>query len=265
MSRTARRAEASPAPSPQDRVPSRVLLLALAAIVCSGCATPTPFDPFQIPREQLRDRVRTIAVVPLHAAFGLIDEGRAQQEVLSPLVERLREAGYGIVAPEVWTALWTSYARDLGEVYDPSTARADSERWEIVESAVYSALASGHGADAVLYTSLELVDLLDTGSEVVLCGAIEPVYWPGPRPPRHTVLARGLCLQVALFDMEESFLYGIRSGVEVIETYAEQTRARRSIEDRVRDEKKLHETIDRLVGPLVELRAGSVSGAAGVD
>ncbi|MEZ4291005.1 MAG: hypothetical protein R3E53_10945 [Myxococcota bacterium] len=62
---------------------------------------------------------------------------------------------------------------------------------------MYSALASGHGADAVLYTSLELVDLLDTGSEVVLCGAIEPVYWPGPRPPRHTVLARGLCLQVA--------------------------------------------------------------------
>ncbi|MEZ4291006.1 MAG: LLM class flavin-dependent oxidoreductase [Myxococcota bacterium] len=57
--------------------------------------------------------------------------------------------------------------------------------------------------------------------------------------------------------MEESFLYGIRSGVEVIETYAEQTCARRSIEDRVRDEKKLHETIDRLVGPRLAARRPS--------
>jgi hypothetical protein len=58
-----------------------------------------------------------------------------------------------------------------------------------------------------------------------------------------------------LYDMEERELYGIRSGLETVETFARQTRAVRPLEQRLRDPVRIREAVEATVGPLADRTA----------
>jgi hypothetical protein len=63
------------------------------------------------------------------------------------------------------------------------------------------------------------------------------------------------CLTVKLYDMEERQLYGIRSGLETIETFARQTRAARPRAERLQDPERLGQAVEATVGPLADRAA----------
>jgi hypothetical protein len=156
------------------------------------------------------------------------------------------------VAADVMESLWQAAAEDVGEIYDPITGKVDRERFDAVERAVYRDLESKHEVDAILYTYVVTVDLHLTRRKVGFCGTTDVIYWPETAlgSPGSTTKVRVACFSALLFDMEERELYGIRSGLETLETFARQTRAIRPREDRLQDPERIRKAVEAVVGPL---------------
>jgi len=221
-----------------------------AALLASACAT--PYDPFRIPAPELRGRVRTIALTPLRVSPDVADPVLARQK-LEPLVAaKLAAGGFEVVAADEVDRLWRSAAADVGDLFDPVSGEVDEERYEAVEASVYHELRAGRGVDAVLRMRIETVELYLSHATATFCGTTDQVYWPGETLGLFEVatLVLASCFSTVLFDMEERELYGIRSGLETIETYARQTRAERPLEQRLNDPARLQQAVDNTLGPL---------------
>jgi hypothetical protein len=238
--------------SPRRRAVPWVTSL-LAAVVVSACAR-TAYDPFKTPAAELRSRVRTIALAPLVASAAFVDNPAARAR-LEPIVsEQLRTGGFAIVPSEEMEALWRRAAEDLGGIYDPITGEAKKETFEAVKSTVFRELAGQRSVDAVLYLVISPVPLSLPGPNVTYCGTetADPLYWPTSGEPlrESATLALVLCLSAVLYDIEGRELYGIRHGLETVETYAVQTRAVRPLAERLQNEVRLLEAVKATVGPL---------------
>jgi hypothetical protein len=229
------------------------LVVSIGAL--GGCAK--PFDPFQVPREDVRGRVRTIAMAPANVPQSMMSLTEARTTLEPFARDRLEEAGFRVIPSETWQALWLQSATDLGGVYDASTGAVDKERFPLVREAVYRALANEYGAHAVLYLSVSLFDLYNTGSKVHYCGGASKVYFPSDDSPEpdlflEVTMARAACITASLYDMEARHLYGIRHALEVIETFARQTRAIRPEGERLKDPVQIKQALEAIIGPLAD-------------
>ncbi len=229
----------------------RALGCLAVAVLLNACVK--PYNPFKIPSSELRDRVRTIALAPVAANPNLVDREYTRAQIEPILIERLRAGGFGVVLSEEMERFWRRAANDVGAVFDPVSGEVDEERFEVVEAAVYRDLRAEHKADAVLYVRITAVELFLTGSTVDYCGVTgDKVYWPGSGIPllEHTTIVYALCLNTELHDLEGRNLYGIRHGIETVETYFRQTRAVRPLEHRLRDRERLAQAVEATLGPL---------------
>ena len=225
------------------------LTLVLIAVACAK-----PYDPFRIPAAELRARVHTIALAPLRVSAGVAEPTRARQEIEPLVVEQLAAGGFQVVASDEMERLWRSAAAEVGDVFDPVSGERDEERYEAVEAAVYHELRLQYQVDAVLWMRIYAIELFLVGSRAAFCGTVGPVYWSNPEKQidssERATLVLATCVDAALYDLEERMLYGIRSGLETIETFARQTRAERPLEQRLRDPSRLREAVNATLGPL---------------
>jgi len=231
------------------------ITLIVSISVPGGCAK--PFDPFQVPREDVRGRIRTIAMVPAYVPQSMMSlaDTRATFEPFAK--DRLESAGFQVIPSETWAELWQQAAADLGGVYDASTGEVDEERFLLVREAVYRTLESEYGAHAVLYLNVSLNDLYSTGSHVHFCGGSGKVYFPSDdsaEPDRFlaVTMVRAACISANLYDMEIRYLYGIRHALEIVETYARQTRAIRPEGERLKDPTQIERALEAIIGPLAD-------------
>ena len=134
----------------------------------------------------------------------------------------------------------------------PSTGEAEGDRFRLVREAVYRSLETDHGADAVLYLTVRVVDLYMTFRNVSFCGGQDEVNFPGAGYLFQSTLVRATCLHADFYDMDQRHLYGIRHALEVIETYAEQTRAVRPRAARLRNRAVLAAAVEEVVGPFAD-------------
>jgi len=240
----------------QRRARFALLSPLLAAAIASGCAT--PYDPFRIPAAELRARVHTIALSPLRVSPDAADLAFARAEIEPRVTSILTQAGFQVVSSDAMEDLWRAAASDVGGIYDPVTGKSDSERFDAVRSAVYRDLHAERDVDAILYLSLSYVELYLATPRVTFCATTDRVYWPdGPLERwEHAALVRATCLWVSLVDMEARELYGIRSGIEVVETFARQTLARLPQDQRLRDPARLDEAVQHVLMPLAEAMTG---------
>jgi hypothetical protein len=228
-----------------------------ACLLLAACAT-KPYDPFRVPRSELRERIRTIAIMPLSSGDPELEHERVAGEVEPLLRQRLEAAGFRVVDVAEVRSILDQASVDVGGLFDPHTGRVIEDRYEPVRSALYRELGRRYQADAVLYARVEPVELFLTNGKVSYCGLEDdPVYWPGKlgvfSGTTTTVVA--LCLSASLRDMEGRDLYGIRHGLETVETYHEQTRAFRPGSDRLRDRARLADAVEKTVGPIAAMRA----------
>jgi len=242
----------------------RVLLCLLIVISSAACTTTTPYDPFRIPDSELRERVQTIALAPLRVSPWLAEPAFARAQIETLAAARLVAGDFKVVPSAEMERLWRSIAADVGNLFDPESGEVDDEHWEAVEAAVYRDLQSEHGVDAILYLRIGSVDLHIPPPNPLYCGIQDSIYWPNrnlgfseyTKAKRSPTLARALCLNVSLYDMEERMIYGMRSGLELIETFASQTKAKRPLEERLRDPERLERAIEAAIGPLAGAALG---------
>jgi hypothetical protein len=232
------------------RARARSALAGLAAAVL-GCAT---YDPFRIPADELRQRVRTIAIVPLRVSAGVADRALARERIEPLVAARLAAGGFQVVGADEVDRLWREAVAEVGDLFDPVTGELDEERFQAVEDAVHHQLRTERGVDAMLWMRVHAVELYLTGAKATFCGTTDAVYWSGEGLGifESTTLVLASCLTTTLYDMEERELYAIRSGLETIETYARQTRSERPPGERLRDPERLRLAVEATIGPLAE-------------
>jgi hypothetical protein len=226
---------------------------AMIAMMASSCVRP-PYDPFKTSSSEVRERVRTIAIAPLLVAATLADREAVRAQLEPAVTARLEAGGFTVVPSTEMERLWRRAADDVGDVFDPVTGALDKAQFKTVEAAVYRDLRSERNVDAVLYLGINAVVLYLPPATVAYCGTTvpEPLYWPATAPPLRgaATVAVVLCLNAELADLEGRELYGIRHGLEPIETYAAQTRAVRPFNERLEQPARLVEAVDVTVGPL---------------
>jgi hypothetical protein len=227
--------------------------LAAAILACAK-----PYDPFRIPAAELRERVRTIALVPLRVSLDVADPALAREKIEPLVAARLAAGGFRVVGAQETERLWREAAAEVGDVFDPLSGEVDQELFDAVEDSVYHELRAEHGVDAVLWMRISAVELYLTGAKTTFCGTTDAVYWPGETLGTFegTTLVLAACLNTTLYDMEERELYSIRSGLETIETFARQTRAERPMGERLQDPARLKQAVDETLGPLADAVGG---------
>jgi hypothetical protein len=234
----------------------RSRVLAATLVLLAACAK--PYDPFRVSRDEVRGRVRTIALAPIRLDVEVTDAQRTRDAIAELATARLVAAGFGVVAPTVMDGAWRQAVVDVGPVYDPISGTADKARLGLVEDAVYRELGATHHADAVLQLRVVVVDVHLAGKTMQFCGMEDTTYWPwtggGGGITDHATLARGACLAAVLFDMERRPLYAIQSGIESFETYARQSHAARPRASRLQNAERLARAVDGAVGPLAQTR-----------
>ncbi|MEM9175914.1 MAG: hypothetical protein AAGC67_11830 [Myxococcota bacterium] len=253
----------------RSRVRKAILVSILASLALSvGCAK--PYDPFQVPRDDVRAQVRTVAISPYTAPHSQMDAERARATFEPLVTERLEAAGLTVVPSEVWLGIHRQAAEDLGGIYDPSTGEGDEEKLELLNETLYAELANQHDVDALLFLQVKQVRLDLKRAELDFCGKSGRVNFPKREDgtgfsARGTLTGTGVgtvtlayasCLSAMLFDMDRNFLYGIQHGLEVFDSYARQTRAKRPREERLKDPAVIEEAVETVVGPLADGYAG---------
>jgi hypothetical protein len=229
--------------------------LAGALALLAACAK--PYDPFRVPRDEVRGRVRTIALAPVRIDVEVADAQQTRDAIAELVTARLVAAGFQVVAATVMDAAWRQAVVDVGPIFDPITGTADKARFDLVEDAVYRELGATQHADAVLQLRVVVVDVPLAGKTMQFCGTEDVTYWPwtGGGITERATLARAACLAAILYDMEKRSLYAIQHGIEPLETYARQTHAARPRASRLQDAARLTRAVDGAVGPLAKTRA----------
>jgi hypothetical protein len=240
--------------------PLRRLLRAKAGVVIAllavGCATGPEYDPFKVPRGDLRRRVQTIALLPLSADGYWVDRDRVAED-LEPLIRnRLEDGGFRVVGSDAVREVLHQASADVGGLYDPETGDVIEDRVAPMQSAVHRELRRLHDVDAILSTRIETVELLLTYRKIHYCGRKDDeIYWPGDLGIfTQTTSVLVLCLSTTLRDTESRVLYGIRHGLEPLATYHRQTRALRPRDERLRDSSRLATAVDETLAPLATLQ-----------
>jgi len=225
----------------------------LAAMLAAACQSAPKYDPFRVPAPELRARVARIALAPLRAPIGTVDRDSVQERIQRAITARLTAGGFEVVDVNVMSEIWRAASDDVGGIYDVKTGEGDDERWEAVRDATYRELRAAHAVDAVLYMGLVVESSYLDGRTAFVCGVRDELYWTGDWGLATVATAvQNLCLGVELVDLDGRSLYSIQVGGENVETYAQQTLARRPIAERFRDGERLARIVDRVIGPLAE-------------
>jgi hypothetical protein len=185
---------------------------------------------------------------------ALADREHARAQIEPIVTERLQAGGYEVVPSAEMETLWRRAADDVDDVFDPITGEVDKERFAAVEAAVHRDLRATRSVDAVLRLRIAAIVLHLTGTSVAYCGSTDDVYWPagGMSPLERATIVLVLCLNTGLYDLEGRELYGIRHGLEPVETYLRQTRAVRPMDERLRDRQRLVQAVEATLGPLAD-------------
>jgi hypothetical protein len=190
------------------------------ALLLAGCASKVPYDPFKVPPEQVRSRVKTVALTPMDTPRDLEDPAAATK--LLDLVEvELRQGGLTIVGVTQFKAIWDSMTAGMSGFYDPVTGRRDEEKVKSVRLQVYQELKTKFNVDAVLFSRVNVVGAeldhdtakWDGTSE----GAGRKKFWKAVLGESHSGTVPALSLQVFLFDTDDIELYVNSGGIQVLE------------------------------------------------
>lgn len=227
------------------------LLAVLAGLACAmGCGATR--SGFRVPGPEVRDLVGVVAIARPVVPYDVDAIGDLRTHLERSLIRSFESAGLRVVGSAEWEAAWRRSAADVGGVYDANTGEVDESKYEIVRQAVRRDLFTEHGVDAIAHLSIESEEHYGTSREVAACGRWVPVFWPGGWRGGKTTLVRVACLKIVIVDRAGRALYGLRTPLEVTETFGHQTRAVRGPAGLFRDRDELADALGRIVDPFVE-------------
>ena len=189
-------------------------------MAASSCAATTPYNPFKVPQEQIRNKVRIIAITPLLLPGGMEDPEPVKAKFESLVEAKLRKAGFTVVPSREYDAIWKQTTEKLGGVFDPLTGKRDEAKFKTVREHTLRELGAKTKADAVLEQGISIVKANFAApnahwhgtSESVITGGFWATFFAGGS--QGTVPA--LSLVVALLDIHGVEMYVNTGGIQVL-------------------------------------------------
>jgi len=206
----------------------------LAAVIATGCAK--PYDPFRVPQDELRQRVKTIAVARVVVPPNVDGPGGASAKFHPALETRLEAAGFKVVPAEQVREVWDAKAKELGGMFDPQTGTLNEEKANALMSHVRGQMKERFRADALVlpyvrtvsarYSSMPFAGITarwDGASESIVTSTVDNVLTPDING---TVPA--LSLFVRIEDLTGTVLYVKAGGIQVVQKLVSMPNAFRS-------------------------------------
>ena len=200
----------------------RVRVMAVLAFALLGCAGHQAFDPWLVPRDSFLAGTDTIALSPLGFPDALEQPEPVRATFDSLLPEALRAAGFAVVPSDIASDIWNHGADSIGGYYDPMTGEPDTSKLNPLRRYFKRRLRQEHGADAVLFPEIVVVDAPYSGGSAAWDGASQSVAGffrqllsliDGTDLPAGT--ADGLSLDVQIEGTDDGAVFDNRGGIEL--------------------------------------------------
>lgn len=190
------------------------------ALLLSGCASSqAPYNPFRVPPEQWRGKVKIVALAPMYASRELENPNPATEKFLTMMKTELRGAGLTIIEPSEFKMIWDSMAAQVDGFYDPKTGQRDEVKLKAMRLHVYRELKGKFNIDALLFSYLTIVgaklDHDEAKWDGVSQGAGKKAFLKALLGMSHYGTVPALSLQVNLSDTDDTDLYQNAGGIEV--------------------------------------------------
>lgn len=202
------------------------LVMFAVALIASGCATTTPYNPFKVTREEIYDKTRTIVLAPVAMPSGLDDPEPAKNTFQRLIEAKLQEARFMVVPSEKYAEIWKEMTEQVGGYFDPVSGKRDESKYKTVREHTFQELKTKFNADATLYPVIWVAKVNWSGTMARWHGASEPIMSTG----RQIVEALAgisrqgtlpaLSLSVYLRDIHGTDLYINSGGIQLLSKFS---------------------------------------------
>lgn len=195
----------------------------LAALMLAGCAS-TAYEPFRIPQDEFRRRVKTIAVANMAGLSDLGESAAARAKINTAIETKLREAGFTVVPAQEFRGIWDAKVGELGGMFDQNTGKVNEAKTTVLLNYIRGEVKTRFNADALLlprvrtttakFSHVPFVGVRaawDGASEAMETGAFDKVI-----SPRGSGTVAALSLVLNIEDLSGSTLYVNAGGIQVL-------------------------------------------------
>jgi len=133
----------------------RLFALTGLTILAVGCAGSTPkTNPFAVSKQDIRDRVKTVAVATVRMDDDIPNATQAKQDFGELIANELTSLGFQVVPAAEFEKVFNRLRDEAGGFFDPNTGKADNEKYKKVQELCRREMATKFHADAVLYPTI---------------------------------------------------------------------------------------------------------------
>jgi hypothetical protein len=196
----------------------QLVLLLTALSLFTGCATATKPSPFKVPRETIRESVKTVAI------FHLKNHDPIEGEFTQLIGTKLREGGFRVIEPAAIAPWAAQEQKAVGGLYDPLTGKVVRAKEDLYWQNVLQGLHTNLGVDAIVLFGV-VTRAVSYGGQ----GALSAVKWDGTsqslfegskfaafmRGGTHSGKARGYSLRITLQDLQRRVLFENFGGIQL--------------------------------------------------
>ena len=199
---------------------ARWLVMLAAMLGCAGCVTATKPNLFTSSKEEVRSRVKVIALNRMSADTGISVTEQQRKDFEAYVTDELTRAGFRVVPAAVTQNIGRQESERIGGAFDPVTGQANPDKIKQLQEFTYKELAAKQQVDAVLFTRLMVVKATFTSPWAHWDGVDENCETTdfGTRflSGIHTGTMPALSFVVTLSDMNKATLYGNRGGLQLL-------------------------------------------------
>lgn len=209
-----------------SRIPAGITGLSVLALLvvtlASGCVKGVkvePVDPWIISRDDFLKRVRVMALIDVTLPDGLQDPSPIEARFDELVEQHLQRAGYSLVRPQSYRAVWEKAILDVGGLEDASGTR-DHQQVTKAAFLALKRLQSNFPVDAVVIPSIDVVEARFAGGRASWDGTSQAINTGGAVQSFFSGSPDGvlgaLSLTVSVYDATGSALYRNAGGIEVL-------------------------------------------------
>jgi hypothetical protein len=199
---------------------STLIALSTLTMLGVGCTTSTPHSsPFKVSEQEIRDRVKIVAVAPLPVDDDLPNDSQVREEFATLLINELNSLGFQTVPPVEYEQIFNRLRDEVGGFYDPITGKGDKEKYKKVQDLCRRELATKFHVDAILYSSFISFSVPFTYDVAVWCGTKEYVSdasWFQRAFASSYGRVSALSLSVVLMDTDGNKMYSRCGGIQLL-------------------------------------------------
>ncbi len=197
------------------------LIILLIILVGSGCAVKQPpYNPFKIPEDQFRSKIKTVALSPVIVPDGLEKSDQVKAKFEALLDAKLRKMGFMVVPSKEYDAIWKKMMEKVGGFFDPVTGKRDDAKFKAVKSHMLREVNAKLKADAVLYSAIQVFPVQFNRNQASWHGTSESLVAGGSLQKFFSNQFHGtvsaLSLGVDISDPNEVDMYVNWGGIQVL-------------------------------------------------